>query len=81
MLAYKGAALAREISGSFVNDYWVVQKDYENYETRAYEISGVTFYCPTQGDRVGYDSFPSSPTQARIVFLGDGLEDGFAASR
>lgn len=81
VLAYKGAALAREISGSFVNDYWVVQKDYENYETRAYEIDGVTFYCPTQGDRVGYDSFPSSPTQARIVFLGDGLEDGFAASR
>lgn len=79
LLSYKGFAMAREISGSFVNDYWVIQKDYENYETKPYEIGGVTFYCPTQGDRVGYDSFPSSPTQARIAFLGDGIGDGFAA--
>lgn len=76
VLVYKGLALAREMAGAYVNDYWLIQKDYENYETYAYEIDGVTFYCPTEGDRVGYESFPSSPTEAEIVFLGDGLKEG-----
>lgn len=76
VLVYKGLALAREMAGAYVNDYWLIQKDYENYETYAYEIDGVTFYCPTEGDRVGYESFPSSPTEAEIVFMGDGLKEG-----
>lgn len=77
LLLYKGFALSREIVDSYVNDYWLTQKDYENYETYAYEIDGVTFYCPTEGDRVGYEAFPSSPARARIALLGDGLADGF----
>lgn len=80
LLAYKGFALAREIAGSYVDDYWFIQKDYENYETRPYEIEGITFYCPIEGDRVGYNSFPSSPAEADIIFLGDGIEDGFRAA-
>lgn len=80
LLVYKGFALAREIAGSYINDYWLVQKDYENYETYAYEMEGITFYCPATGDQVGYDSFPSSPAEADILFLGDGIEDGFRAA-
>lgn len=79
-LLYKGAALCREIASSYVDDYWLVQKDYENYETYPYEIDGVTFYCPVEGDRVGYESFPSSPTRARIAFLGEGIAEGFRAA-
>lgn len=75
-LLYKGLALGQEaVSGE--KGYWLLQKDYENYETRSYEIEGVTFYCPTEGDRVGYEAFPSSPQEAEIAFLGDGLADGF----
>lgn len=81
LLIYKGAALARETAGSYVNDYWLVQKDYDNYETRPYEIAGVTFYCPVAGDQVGYDSFPSSPSEAGIGFLGEGISDGFRAEK
>ncbi len=81
LLIYKGAALAREIAGSYVNDYWLVQKDYDNYETRPYEIAGVTFYCPIAGDQVGYSSFPSSPSEAGIGFLGEGISDGFRADK
>lgn len=77
LLLYKGLALAREIAGSHGNDHWLTQKDYENYETYAYEIDGVTFYCPVQGDRVGYEAFPSSPAEAEITFLGEELKDGF----
>lgn len=80
LLVYKGFALAREIAGSYVNDYWIVQKDYEEYETYAYEIEGVTFYCPAAGDQTGYDSFPASPSEADICFLGDGIESGFRAA-
>lgn len=80
ILIYKGFALAREIAGAYSNDYWLVQKDYENYGTRSYEIEGVTFYCPVEGDQAGYDSFPSSPTEAEIRFLGDGIADGFRAA-
>lgn len=79
-LLYKGFALARETAGCYVDDYWLVQKDYENYETRPYEIEGVTFYCPAEGDQVGYESFPSSPAEADIVFLGEGIADGFGAA-
>lgn len=76
LLLYKGFALGRE-AVSYESGYWIVQKDYENYETYTYEIDGVTFYCPVEGDRVGYAAFPSSPQEAQIAFLGDGLEDGF----
>lgn len=77
LLLYKGLALGREIVRTHENAYWLVQKDYENYETLAYEIEGVTFYYPARGDQVGYDSFPSSPAKAEISFLGEGLADGF----
>ena len=80
VLVYKGFALAREIAGAYVNDYWFVQKDYENYETRSYEIEGITFYRPTEGDQVGYERFPSSPQEAEIVLLGEKIADGFRAA-
>lgn len=80
LLAYKGFALARETTSLYVNDYWLVQKDYENYETCAYEIEGVAFYCPVEGDRAGYEPFPSSPARAQIAFLGEGIAGGFRAA-
>ena len=60
-----------------MNYYWLYQKDYDNYEVKGYEIDGVVFYCPVEGDRVGYDSFPSSPAEAQIRLRGDGIGDGF----
>ena len=77
LLLYKGLALGREIVASYENDYWLVQKDYENYETLSYQIEGITFYYPIEGDQVGYDSFPSSPVKAELSFLGEDLTDGF----
>ena len=79
LLLYKGVALGREIVSSYVNDYWITQKDYENYATLPYEIEGVTFYYPVEGDQVGYDSFPSAPSRVEIEFLGQTMDDGFRA--
>lgn len=74
---YKGIALGQEIVRDYINDYWLVQKDYENYETYSYEIEGITFYLPVEGDQTGYESFPSAPAVPRIGFLGEGITDGF----
>lgn len=77
---YKGIALGKEIVDSYVNDYWIFQKEYENYETLSYVINGVTFYYPIEGDRVGYESFPSAPAKTQIEFLGEELSDGMMAA-
>jgi len=76
-LLYKGAAFGKELAASYVDDYWLYQKDYDNYAVRSYEIDGIRFYYPAEGDRVGYDSFPSSSAEAQIRLRGDGIEDGF----
>ena len=80
LLVYKGAALGREIVSSYVNDYWIAQKDYDNYETLSYEIAGMTFYYPESGDQVGYDSFPSVPVRTEVECLGQVVSDGFRAA-
>ena len=80
LLLYKGAALGREIAAGDTGGYWVLQKDYENFPVDSYEIEGITFYYPQQGDQVGYDSFPSSPARAGIRLLGRDLGDGFQSS-
>lgn len=77
LFGYKCATLGGEIAGSFVNDYWIAQKDYENYETQSYEINGVTFYYPINGDQAGYDAFPSAPVRTEVKFMGMRIEDGF----
>lgn len=81
LLVYKMAALGKEIVSSYVNDYWIVQKDYENYETLPYEIEGVTFYYPVQGDQAGYEAFPSAPSKVEVEFLGADIRDGFQAAQ
>lgn len=77
LIAYKIFALGKETVTSYSDGYWLAQKDYENYDVIPYEIEGVTFYYPVQGDQVGYESFPSSPAKAEIGFLGAGIHDGF----
>lgn len=80
LIAYKAVALGREMIDTYVNDHWIVQKDYENYETLSYEIEGITIYYPAEGDRVGYDAFPSAPAKTEVELLGREIGDGFVIS-
>lgn len=57
--------------------FFLAQKDYGQYESASYEISGESFYYPLEGDRIGYEAFPSAPTKMDIEFRGDGIEEGF----
>lgn len=74
---YKAVALGREIAAGYSMEYFVTQKDYENFEAQSYEVEGVTFYYPVQGDRIGYDVFPSSPYEVKLELRGGSVEDGF----
>ena len=65
---------------SFTPEYFLLQKDYENFETIDYEIHGYTFYYPKEGDRTGYEDFPAAPQKASdSLFLGEQIKDGFAS--
>ncbi len=74
---YKAGAFATETAGAATADYLIHQKDYENYETIAYDLNGYTFYYPAEGDRTGYDDFPASPVKAENIFRGETIKDGF----
>ena len=74
---YKAVMFGREIAAGYTAEYFIRQKDYENFEAEIYEIDGVVFYCPKEGDRIGYEAFPSSPAKAFIELRGSGIEDGF----
>ncbi|MCM1253407.1 MAG: hypothetical protein NC321_11350 [Clostridium sp.] len=74
---YKAVMFGKELTAAYVDDYWICQKDYDNYETQSYEIDGAVFYYPVTDDRTGYESFPSSPTRAKIGLRGKTIGDGF----
>ncbi|MGN0377810.1 MAG: LIC_10190 family membrane protein [Suilimivivens sp.] len=74
---YKLGAFGLETTQNATAEYLIHQKDYENFETIAYELHGYTFYYPAEGDRTGYRDFPSSPVKAEDIFIGDTIEEGF----
>lgn len=74
---YKLAAFGRELMIGYSPEYYIYQKDYDRFDTEEYRIDGIEFYAPAEGDRTGYDAFPSSPAEADIALRGNGLEDGF----
>ncbi len=74
---YKMGALVKETVTFGTTEYLIHQKDYENFETTAYDLHGYTFYYPVEGDRTGYDDFPAAPVKAEDIFRGDTIEEGF----
>lgn len=74
---YKLSAFGLEVYRGATVSYLIRQKDYDNFETTAYELHGITFYYPVSGDQVGYRDFPSAPLRAEDIFLGDTIEEGF----
>lgn len=74
---WKSVSLGKQIEEDYVNDYWIVQKDYENYPVVEEELDGQTVYVPQTGDRVGYEAFPSTNYLRTIERRGVALKDGF----
>jgi hypothetical protein len=77
LVALKTVSLIRYMYTNIWQPYYIIQKPYNEYELDSYEVNGVTFYYSVDGDRVGYDKFPSIPTKVDIVFRGSDITEGF----
>ena len=75
--AYKLTVFGIEVGKSAQGGQLLWQKDYDSFETIAYELHGYTFYYPAQGDRTGYRDFPASPVKAEDIFRGETIKEGF----
>lgn len=79
VIVIKGSICVIEEAPRFNSVYFFEQQDYGEYEVAEYEVNGITFYYPVEGDRVGYAPFPSAPTKETFVMLGDSIRDGFGS--
>lgn len=69
--------LFTDIKNSYKKPFYFAQMDYPDGEARTQNLSGITFYIPTQNGQIGYKKFPSSMFQYPIELRGDSIEDGF----
>lgn len=76
-MAVKMGTLVRYVCAAWHQTAYVWQQDYGKYELDCYEVKGVRFYYPIQGDRTGYEHFPSLPRQTEIYFRGESIDEGF----
>ena len=75
---YKAGAFGIENVRNFTPEYFVKQKDYEHFDTIAYDMHGYTFYYPKEGDRTGYDAFPAAPWQKEDILIGETIQEGLS---
>jgi hypothetical protein len=73
----KAISFAGYVYANADQPYYLNQKAYGEYDLDSYDVNGVTFYYPIEGDRVGYDKFPAIPEKIDIVFRGEDMSDGF----
>ena len=78
---YKLGMMGLYVKDTCTDDRYLWQTDYGTYELGSYEVGGITFYYPMQGDRTGYEPFPAAPAQGRFELRGDDLSDGFRSGR
>lgn len=78
---YKLGMMGLYVKDTCTADRYLWQTDYGTYELGSYEVGGITFYYPLQGDRTGYDVFPAAPAQGGFELRGDDLSDGFRSGR
>ncbi len=80
-LFYKGIRLIAFDTTLMRSPYLLTQQPYEHFSAVPYDVDGVTFYYPAEGDRTGYFAFPGGDHQADIRLLGEDLRDGICSGR
>ena len=81
LLLYKAADLAGAVRESAAQPYYIRQQEYGTFDAFTYEVDGVTVYVPSDGGRIGYDKFPSSPRVQDIELRRSGdISSGFRAA-
>ena len=74
---YKSFTFGSEMIRFATPEYILKQQGYGEYDLVRYELHGVDFYYPEEGDRTGYDKFPAAPLKAEDIFRGESIKDGF----
>lgn len=65
-----------------INGSILIQADYDNKETICNIVNGYTLYTPVEGDRTGYEPFPSAvSTSNGVSLLGEDISEGFYAKQ
>ena len=78
LMVFKAFTFSREQILNATGEYLIVQKDYGTYELMETRIDGVLFHKPVEGDRTGYETFPTVPyDMPNAALLGDDIKDGF----
>ncbi|MCR5255660.1 MAG: hypothetical protein K6D96_06970 [Acetatifactor sp.] len=75
--AYKLGMVGKYAFDSRLFGYMLWPQDYGQYELESYDVDGITIFYPVEGDRTGYDAFPTSPDKRDLELRGTGLRDGF----
>jgi hypothetical protein len=68
------------VKQNLTEPYYIRQKPYETSEMTEYDMDGVTIYAPTEGEKTGYQYFPSTAYSYMIDLTelrGTELKDGF----
>ncbi len=76
-MIFKFGVLIKDDAPRFRLTYLVSQQPYNSYELEEKTINGQVFYYPAEGDRTGYDLFPSTPNPEGFSMAGDMITDGF----
>lgn len=79
---YKGGNLITDVKNYAHKECYIRQQDYYTGPYESYEIDGVEFYVPLEYGQIGYEKFPSAPTERYDVELrGETLKEGFRRKR
>lgn len=58
--------------------YYMMQQDYGHYEVTSVEVDGQVIFVPVEGDRTGYDIFPTTPNvRENLSLRTSNVKDGF----
>ncbi|WP_408070012.1 LIC_10190 family membrane protein [Butyrivibrio sp. JL13D10] len=76
-MMFKFGVLIRDDYPRFKPSYLVAQQPYNSYVLKEKQINGNVFYYPEEGDRTGYELFPSTPNPDGFNMGGDKITDGF----
>ena len=75
---YKCSMTAIYIKSVIGTGYYIVQQDYNRYNTKEYYIGDELIYLPVENDRTGYYDFPSACSEPNnIALLGASIKEGF----
>ena len=74
---YKCGMLIKDDVPRFRAEYLLTQQDYNRYDVEQKTMGKEVIYYPKEGDRTGYDPFPSTPNPERFIMSGDYFKDGF----